>query len=67
MVTETLSCPYCGKFFQVGIPTGTEVTQIKKKSFFNVFSDSTFGSRMLTKCEHCDRAISIWFQKEKKK
>jgi hypothetical protein len=59
MVTESLSCPYCGKFFQVGIPTVNEVTQIKNKSFWNMFSDSTHGSRMVTKCEHCEGSISI--------
>ncbi|MFX0085427.1 MAG: hypothetical protein ACFFAU_07110 [Candidatus Hodarchaeota archaeon] len=66
MVEEKISCPHCGKLTQVGIPTGTEITAIKTKSFWNIFLDSNYGSRMITKCEQCDGVIAVWFRKEKK-
>lgn len=66
MVVDKISCPHCGNLTQVGTPTGTEITAIRTKSFWNIFVDSQYGSRMITKCEHCDGAIAIWFQKEEK-
>ncbi|MHA1968375.1 MAG: hypothetical protein ACW964_11290 [Candidatus Hodarchaeales archaeon] len=67
MVIEKISCPHCGNLTEVGTPSGTEITAVKSKSFWNIFVDSQYGSRMITKCEHCDGTIAIWFRKKKEK
>ena len=66
MVVEKLSCPICGKMTEIATPTGTEITQIKKKSFWNTLVSNSYGTRMATICEHCQSPIAIWFKKPKK-
>ena len=66
MVVEKLSCPICGKMTEIATPTGTEITQIKKKSVWNKIVSSSYGTQMATICEHCHSPITIWFKKPKK-
>ncbi|MFW9992678.1 MAG: hypothetical protein ACFFD4_11580 [Candidatus Odinarchaeota archaeon] len=66
MVVEEISCPHCGNLTGIGIPSGTEITQIRKKSFWNVFSEAPIGStRMTTPCEHCKGELAVWFRSKK--
>ncbi|MHA2327481.1 MAG: hypothetical protein ACXACR_03070 [Candidatus Hodarchaeales archaeon] len=67
MVVEELSCPFCGKLTEIATPSTTEITQIKGKSFWNIFVSSGYGTRMITICKHCEGKLSIWYRKKKNK
>jgi len=64
MVRDTITCPCCGKVLEVAIPYNKEITQIKPKSFWNIFSFRK-GSLMYSKCEGCNCRISVWFRDTK--
>ncbi len=49
MVIENISCPFCGRILEVGIPSRTEITQIKEKSIWNRLSIRK-GSCMSSYC-----------------
>ena len=69
MAGEELTCPSCGKLTEITTPSGIEITHIKRKSFWNNFVSSGlwkgYGTRMHTKCEHCDKKLAIWLGKRK--
>ena len=65
MVTDNISCPHCGKIIDVGIPSKTEITQIKRKSIWNRLSFRK-GSGMESHCKYCGGRIAIWFRKKSK-
>lgn len=62
MPIDQVSCPYCGKITDIGIPKLTRINLIRK---MNIWNNIQFrkGNRISCKCNFCNEEISIWLKK----
>ena len=59
---EHISCPYCGKITDMGIPKLTKINLIRKMTIWNNVQFRK-GNRISSNCNFCNEDISVWLGK----
>ena len=62
MPIEQISCPYCGKIVDVGIPKLMRINLIRKMAIWNTIQFRK-GNKISSKCNSCNEDISLWLKK----